>query len=331
MNKNNKWILPLILLALVASGLAAWVLLTFIIPSFPALLFGQLQLTRDSAPLSPRAYQSAEFILGQVDLSEIESGVYVHLQEDVLFWDPGYPGFPRTALSRDEIRQLQETFLEAKLFSQTTSEEGFQCVKISTGNEPVYQSCPEGQDYWDQLQNYRLEAFFDHQVGIFLLSLTNGQVVEIRIYPGEGGMGFNPEERGGPWWFDGISATIPGLNQIVARTKTEPIAVYWPGNKASVAHARGRMIFGSRYQQALDTVRDSSQVRGVFGEIMDIRPAVGNHYYCSWMDCNSIFLTFYVRGSRGEGVVIIQGEDCFDLRMVFEGKPIPVSYEYECP
>ncbi len=185
MKNLNLWILILLALFINLAGVITISSLVWIIPSFPQLLFGQLQLTRDSSPLSPRDYQSAEFILGQVDLADIEGGVYIHLQEDVLFWDPGYPGFPRTELNEDEIHQIQEVFSGGKLFTQGYPEEGFSCVEISPGKEPGYKTCPEGQDYWDQLQDFRVEATLDRVVGLFLLTLTSGQVVEIRIFPGE--------------------------------------------------------------------------------------------------------------------------------------------------
>lgn len=331
MNRKITWLLIILVMALSLVCTITLFALVWIRPSFPQFLFGQLQLTRDSAPLSPRAYQSAEFILDQVEFNEIERGEYIHLQDDVLFWDPAYPGFPRTELSKAEIRQIQEVLSGGKLFRQSYPEDGFSCVTISPGGEPGYKSCPEGKEYWDQLQDLRFEATLDREVGLFLFSLTNGGVAEIRIFPGEGGTGFNPKEKGGEWWFDGISAPVPGLEKIISRTIVEPIEVLWPHKNAAKVYTRGRRIFGFMYQLALDTIQDSTKVEEVFGEIEQIRPAVGNNYYSSWMDSTSIFLTFYIAGSKGSGVATVQGCECYQIRLVFEGTPVPGRLDMVCP
>jgi len=331
MNIKKKLLLIIIIILTSLVGLIALTSLAGIFPSFPQVLFGQLQLTRESVPISPRAYQSAEFILGQVDLSAIKRGVYIHLQDDLLFWDPVYPGFPQTELNGDEIRQIQEVLSGGLLFTEDYLGQGFNCVDRAPGKEPVWRSCPEGGFYQDQFLDYQLEAGLDQAVGLVLIYFANGKVAEIRIYPGELGTAYQPYEKAGDWWFVGVGDPIPGLEQISSQARVEPIQVLWPEKTAEYAHDRGRRVFGSRYEKALVAVLKSSQVREVFGPIQEIRPALGNNYYSSWMDSSAIFLSFYIRGSQGEGVVIIQGEDCFDLRMVFEGKPQPDSDSYFCP
>ena len=67
-----------------------------LISSFPEILVGQVVLARETKPRFPRGFTSAEFVLNQVPLSEVEQAVYIELDEDVLFWDPQYVGFPRT-------------------------------------------------------------------------------------------------------------------------------------------------------------------------------------------------------------------------------------------
>ncbi len=75
-------------------------------------------------------------------------------------------------------------------------------------------------------------------------------------------------------------------------------------------------MLGDRYNAALFVVRESSLIREVFGDILEIRPALGTNNYSSWMDSTSVFLTLRVQGTRGEGAVIVQGDDCFNLEMV---------------
>lgn len=104
----------------------------------------------------------------------------------------------------------------------------------------------------------------------------------------------------------------------------------WPHLSTNVVNARAAGIIGNRYQIALDLIRSSPAVREVFGEIQEIRPAAGINNYASWMDSTSIFLTLRVTGIRGEGAVIIQGYDCFDLQMVFQGEPLDDGSAYIC-
>jgi hypothetical protein len=69
----------------------------------------------------------------------------------------------------------------------------------------------------------------------------------------------------------------------------------------------------------------------IFGPIQEIRPAIGKNLSSSWMDSNSVFLTFRVLGTRGEGAVIMEGNECFHLQMVFQGIPMDGGGSEVCP
>jgi hypothetical protein len=81
----------------------------------------------------------------------------------------------------------------------------------------------------------------------------------------------------------------------------------------------------------LEFIEESPSILRVFGEIQGICPAVGLNTCASWMDSASIFLTLRVIGSRGEGAVIVQGYDCFDIQMVFEGISRNDGEFFVCP
>jgi len=332
MNNRNAWILALFFLLLVPVVFFTVRTLEWMIPNFPGMFFGQIQLTRDSAPLSPRPYQSAEFILGQVDYAQINSSSYIYLQDDVLFWDPLYPGFPQTKLNLDEVRQIQAFLAGGMVIKQNYPEEGFSCLEISAGEEPEWLPCPNGESYWDQFNDFRFEASRTRDVGLLLIQLNGGRIVEIRISPGENGLAFESTEKTGPWWIDGVvDQPFSLLEDLAARAEVEPIDVLWPRLTEKQANAKAQRILGNRYRKALEVVQNSSEVEVVFGTIEEIRPALGNNSYSSWMDSSCATMTFYLAGTKGEGVVLAQGEDCFDIRMVVDGVPVQNTVRNECP
>ena len=320
-----------LLLILIIFCAVLWPSINRFTTSFPEILLGQVVLARETKPLFPRAYQSAEFVLNQVALSEIEQAFFIDLHDDVLFWDPQYVGFPRTELTEDEIRALQPLLSAGNLFYPLPDGSSYQCVTQKPMQEPVLETCPEGKHYMDQYVSFQWDAEQDHTVGVLQFYLTGGRLAEIRIYQSDHGLAYTPYEKSGDWWLDGVTASSPLLEDLSARVTIPSIPILWPKMTASQANARAARIIGKRYQPALAFIQNSSAVRAVFGDIQEIRPAAGNNYYSSWMDSTSVFLTFRVIGARGEGAAIIQGYDCFNLGMVFKGVPVDDGSSYVCP
>lgn len=302
-----------------------------IITSFPEILLGQVVLARETKPLSARAYQSAEFVLNQVTLAEIEQAVFIALHDDVLLGGPQYVGFPRTELNADEIHASQRLLSAGNLFYQKPDGNSFQCVTQSPLQEPKLETCANGKQYMDQYVSYQWDAQQNNTIGVLQFFLTGGRLAEIRLYRSEHGLAYTPYEKSGNWWLDGVTASSPLLEEFSARVTIPFIPVLWPFLATSQANARAARIIGSRYQLALEIVQNSAAVREVFGDFQEIRPATGYNYSSSWMDSNSVLITFRVIGARGEGVVIIQGDDCFNLQMVFQGIPMDNASSYVCP
>lgn len=322
MTKRKTWILAILTLALIFFSTVQLPFIETILINFPDILLGKVVLARDELQLSPGAYMSAEFVLNQVELSEIEHAYFLSLHDDVLFWDPQYVGFARTELTEGEIRELLQLLSSGNLFYRMPNGETYQCIRQNSLQGPVLETCREGGQYMDQYLSRKWEAERTRNVGLLQLFLADGKLVEIRIYPSELGLAFTPLETGGDWWLDGITPSTPLMDKLSARTVIPSIAVLWSEMNADQANKRSARILGKRYLTALDVIRNSPTVRDVFGEIQEIRPALGNNSYSSWMDSSSIFLTFRIIGVRGEGAVIIQGDDCFDLQMVIGGIPV---------
>ena len=182
----------------------------------------------------------------------------------------------------------------------------------------------------DQYASCQRDAEQNHTVGVLQFYLTGGRLAEIRVYRSDRGLAYTPYEKGGDWWLGGITVPSPLLEDLAARVTLPSISILWPEMTAAQANARAARIIGSRYQPALEIIQNSPEVLGAFGEIQEIRPAAGNNQYSSWMDSTSVFLTFRVIGDRGEGAVIIQGYDCFDLQMVVKGIPLDDGSSYIC-
>jgi hypothetical protein len=161
--------------------------------------------------------------------------------------------------------------------------------------------------------------------------LTRGRLVEIRVYNTDRGVAYKPYEVSGDWWLYGLTDSSALLSELSSRASLPSIAVLWPEKNANQANARAARVLGKKYPLILNTLRDSAEVREVFGDIKDIRPAVGKNIYTSWMDSTSLFLTLRIRGVHGEGVMIVQGYNCFQLQMIMQGRPIDSERVDICP
>lgn len=331
MTKQKIWLMVGLSLVLILACAALLPSMQKMVTSFPEILMGQVVLASETKPLSPRAYQSAELVLDQVPASEIEQAFFIALHEDALFWEPQYVGFARTELNNDEIRALQQLLSAGKLFYRTPDGTSYECVTRSALQEPVRETCPEGKQAMDQYVSYQWDAEQSETVGVLQFFLTGGRLAEIRVYPSERGLAYTPYEKSGDWWLDGITTSSPLVEELAARATIPSIPILWPEMTAAQANARAAGMIGERYPPALEIIQNSPAVREVFGDIQEIRPATGNNYYSSWMDSTSVFLTFRVVGTRGEGAVLVQGYDCFDLQMVFNGAPLDDGSSYICP
>lgn len=302
-----------------------------IITNFPEIFFGQVALSNETKPPDINTYKSAESILNQVELNEIERARYIAIYDDVLFWDPQYVGYQYTELREDEIITLMQLLSKGHLFQPTSEANSYECVMQSGSNHPKLELCPEGKQYMENYLAFQQEAEKKQAIGVLQFYLESGQLAEIRVYPGSNGLAYSPHEIGGDWWFNGISDPSPLINELQTRLGLSTIPVLWPELTADQANRRAARIIGNKYQPALEFIQNSPVVREIFGSIKEIRPAVGNNYFSSWMDSTSVFLTFRIMGIHGGGAAIVQGYDCFDLQMIFKGIPLDDGNSYVCP
>jgi len=331
MIKRNTWLPVTLSLVLILICAVLMLSVARILPSFPEILFGQVALARETKPPSAQAYQSAEFVLQQVAFSEIEQAFFIPLHDEVLLWDPWYAGFPRTELNEDEVRATQQYLTAGRLFYQNPDGNSYQCVTRTSMQEPRLETCADGEQYMNQYVAYQWDAEQNQTVGVLQFFLTDGRLAEFRVYPSEDGIAYTPYELSGDWWLDGVADSSPMLEELSSRATLPPISTLWPELTADRANARAAQIIGKRYRLAVQIIQDSPTVGEIFGPIQEIRPAIGKNLYSSWMDSNSVFLTFRVLGTRGEGAVIVEGNECFHLQIVFQGIPMDGGASEVCP
>jgi len=330
MSTRKIWLMVSLSMVVISLCLVALPTIETIVINFPEILLGQVSLARETKPLYPRDFASEDFLLNRVDPSEIEKAEYIATREDVLFWESDYVGFARTALSYEEIITLQQILSSGNLFHRSADGESYQCVTWDTSQEPRLEPCAHGKQFQDHYLNYKQEAEEKGTVGVLQFTLYDGRLAEIRVFPAAQGLAFTPFEKNGEWWVDGISGPAQFFKDLSARAALAHIPVLWPELNAGRANARAARMLGDRYNAALFVVRESSLVREVFGDILEIRPARGTNNFSSWMDSTSVSLTLRVLGTYGEGAVIIQGDDCFDLQLVFEGDLVEDGREFIC-
>jgi hypothetical protein len=331
MQNRKFWLLAILILVVIIICLMGLQPVETILINFPEILLGQVSLSRETKPLYPRAFASEDFLLNRVNPSEIEKAEYIALREDALFWESDYVGFARTVLSHKEIVTLQQILSSGKLFHRSADGDSYMCVTRNASHIPALEPCAQGKQYLDRFMAYQQEAQEKGAVGVLQFTLSDGRLAEIRVFPAEQGVAYTPYEKNGDWWIDGISPPLSLINELSTRTMLAPIPVLWPELSAGRANARAARMLGHRYNSSLVVVQESIVVREVFGEILEIRPALGTNNYSSWMDSTSLFLTLRVQGTRGQGAVIIQGDDCFDLEIVFEGVLVEDGSGYICP
>lgn len=294
--------------------------------NFPDSLFGQNYLFSEFRPYSPRAYQSAEFVLGQVPLDEVERAFFIQTRDEALFWDPYYVGFPRAELSRAELSTIYKFLSQGVLFHTSADGKSFECVR-NLRLEP----CADGKNYQRIQTDRRWAATENRSHATLVLYMENNRLVEIRLAPSSLGLAFTPVEKSGDWWLNGLAESSDLLEILARRAKVSPIQPLWPELSAEQANAWAAWQLGARYKKALDFVQGSSAVQKTFGVLREIRPAQGSNGTSDWMDSNGIFLTLKVSGSHGEGAVIVQGQTCFNLQMVLDGQLQDDGEFYICP
>jgi hypothetical protein len=332
MKDKISWALSIISLLLIPIGYFSFRTLERLVPSFPDFILGDYHLTRECNPVRAVDYQSSEFIIDLVDLSQVKSGQYIHLQEDLILWDPYYPGYPRTDLSRAEIEEFYQVLSNGYAFREINVEVGFNRLEHPPGKDLTWVPFPEGEIIDELYDDLVIEAKGEREVGVLQLELWSGELVEVMLYPGEDGLAFDPTCGASPWYFRGVSREIPGsLEEIRSRAEVEPIELLWPDKTSSQANAKAERILGRRYGKALEAVRGSTFVWKNLGTIKEIRPALGQNTLSEWPGCSSIVATLYIQGSQAEATAIVRGDECFHINLVVEGVPVYGGWREICP
>ncbi|MCJ7513259.1 MAG: hypothetical protein MUO23_09865 [Anaerolineales bacterium] len=291
---------------------------------------GQVRLTRESGPKQPREYVSNELLLGSVLPSEVVESWLVPLPQEVYFWDPGYVGFPRAKLTDEEARQLLESLTSANRF---TSRYGrpILCAQRSAGAEAELAACEQGPQWQAVHQETRLSAGLNPGMSVLQFDLGDGRLAEYRLYSANGLLAFSATEANQVSVEGYFPASSDALQSIAERAVVEPVGVLWRLQSPEQANAHAARLLGRRYWSALDFLRGLEPLRLILGQIREIRPAEGDNWSSTWMDGTGMQLTLRVIGDRGEGVILLQGGDCWAAEVMVQGRLYDLTSGFVCP
>jgi hypothetical protein len=295
-----------------------------------SVFLGQVNLTQTTGPTEAKAYLSNELLLDNGPLPELTGAVLVPLPKELYSWDPGFPGFARTQLGKEEALALFLELASGHLFASPDGREVL-CAGRAGGTRIELAPCQEGHQWRAIHQETRLTAGLTPEVSALQFTFADGRRAEYRLYSANGYLAYSAIEVN-ELPVDGLLPKPGGsLNSLVARAVLEPVGILWPDLSSAEANARATRLLGGRYRRALEFLRRLESVRAVLGPIKEIRPAEGENYSSSWMDSSEVKLTLLVTGEAGPAVVMIRGDECWAAEMVHAGVWYDLTSVYACP
>jgi hypothetical protein len=330
---KRPWILiatgGMVALLLFCCGLGLLLTGEVLLTSGVEAFFGQVHLTRESGPLSARAYVSNELLLGSVQPSEVVRASLILLPHEVYFWDPFYVGFERTGLTGEEEHQLLESMSSGHLFTSPYGRP-ILCAQRIEGAEAELTACEEGPEWQAIHQETRLTAGLDPGMSVLQFHFGDGRLAEYRLYSANGLLAYSAVEVNQVPVEGLLTASGEALPPIAARTVVEPISVLWPEQSADEANAHAARLLGQRYVGALDFLRGLEQLRLSLGPIREIRPAEGGNWSSTWSEGTSLQLLLRVTGENGEAAVMVRGSACWDAELMYRGEWIDLASGAVC-
>lgn len=295
-------------------------------------LFGQIYLTRESAPVSAREYASNEVLLGGLQRADELDARLVVLPQETYRWDPAYAGFAQVPLSDEQAIDLLAAMTEGPVFTDPYAGRAG-CFERSATGEAEEAACDEAA-IWQQIHDEsRMSASMNPGMAALQLRLPDGRIAEYRMYSAGELVAYSTVELNEP----ALQGFIPSgrglVDPLVARALIPPGDVLWPELSAERANLRAARRLGGHYQEAVELLDSLETLRQVVGEVREVRPAAGEggNWSSTWMDSSSLQLLLWVRGDEGEGVVRMAGWECWDAEMMAEGKLIDLTSGLLCP
>ena len=327
--------IPLAILvgAMLACGLAGWRWIGEPLSTTGIdLLFGQVYLTRESAPVGAREHASNEVLLGGLDPTEVVDARLVVLPQEVFFWGPTYPGFAQTRLSANELNALLGAMEAGPAFVNPANGQ-ILCIERSEAGGSNSAPCDDGEAWRETHEKTRLSTLVSQGMSVLQLRFPDGRLGEVWMYVADDVLAYSAEELNElP-----VEGVIAGGSRLVeplmARAVIPPAPVLWPEKTAEWANATAARRLGSRYRDAVGLLRNLDTLRQVVGEVQQIRPVEGEggNWSSAWMDSMSMQLLLWVEGSRGEGVVRMDGWECWEAEIMAQGRLVELTPELICP
>jgi hypothetical protein len=289
------------------------------------MMLGEVNLTRESGTRDPESYMSQELLMGTVGSEFLDEGRIVVIPDWASFWDPNYTGFAYVEVEEDVIQMILDWINEGQMFIQEV--DGFECFDPKKGS---WTRCQDSEAVLDGY--YDLQFLGQASGRSYSLQVYNeaDQLAEYQIFINGEHMAFEvvqPNQAS----IKGITTIEPGwIDPIVARAAYPQIPILWEHRSAASANRIARRRLGKGYERAMSQLSQSAVLEDILGPLREIRPAVGENQYSSWMDCAELELTLYVKGEQGEGVVLMRGYDCFTAELLVKGELIKLFSALDC-
>lgn len=295
-------------------------------------LFGQVYLTRASAPISAREHVSNEVLLGGLASSDDVGARLVVPPQEVYFWGPAYAGFAQVALTADEAHDLITAMTAGPLFINPYTGQ-ILCVEGSGVGQPVSAPCAVGAERQQIHDETRMSASMAPGMAVLQLRYPDGRLAEYELYLAGGVLAYSTVELNEPAVHGYLTSGGDLLGPLLARANIPPAAVLWPEQTAEGANARAVRRLGRRYREAVEFVSSLETLRHVVGEVQEIRPVAGEggNWSSTWMDSSSLQLLLRVTGDQGEGVVRMSGWECWEAEMMTAGRLVDLTSGMSCP
>ena len=280
--------------------------------------FGEVRLTRNSGPLTPRDYASNALLKGEIALSEITHGTLFVLPQEAYFWAPDYLGFPRAHLSEQEASDLATLLLSGSRFEAAYGEP-VMCWPAATAALATPSVCSEGPALHYLHQQARLQSGLEPVRYVLQFRLRDGRLAEARLYPSQTGMAYTAEQPNRVPLEGFVEGSVAELRTKAAQAEVGSVDALWPEMTADRANALAARRLGDRYRRALGFLQSLQAVQHEVGPIREIRPALGRNGSSDWMDSHEMLLTLRVLGEDGVAVVLMRGDRCWSVEMAAGG------------
>lgn len=284
-------------------------------------------LTPDTrAHIDSEKNMSVSFFRGEIDPETIEKITFVKFPKEewaTREWKFHYPGFPKTDLTRNQIKELLSQLQRSKKFVKQFEQ---RVRKDSEGRDVVESVMTERQkELMRDFDKFMDKANSLHQSGQFQAFSKDGRMGVVSVWWVNDIVALHSDWSITPW-VNGVNPGIfPIVQDAIKRVQISDVVAIFPELSAEQALQKAESKFGKVYEQALDFMKSSPMFSQTLGKVSEIRPAYGQNW-SNWFQEDTFQFTYRVIGEKGYAAVRIFGMRVPDWKLsgaiMFQGNQI---------